>query len=138
MLDRKLTVAESSGWQCAQDSPEDFAGDAHRRVRSANTEEYLTWQTLHLQRASIRLYSPRTEVSDLVKLEVADAEQTWQRIPFNVKVTELPSAWMALDLEVDVPAGLDVHQFRLTLLKSELHELHQVQLGRVDFTGWTD
>lgn len=137
-LDRAKTSEASGGWEYATDLADEFFGDADRRVRKEQTEEYLVWEAPQLKGYSVSVYALQEDVARVVSLAVSEDGLRWLEAPYRVEVkaaSEGGRYW--LELVGEVSAATRVNYFKLTLLASD-GPAGDVQIGRVELTGWKE
>ncbi len=135
-VDRSKTSDESQGWTYATDLPEDVFGDADRKVRTADTQEYLTWEASDLVQAVVTLYAKEPNVRDVVRFHISPDGSRWHELHYELR-TDAPaeSGWYRLILSAEPPVETPISYFRVTL---QAGKNGSVQLGQVELKGLMD
>ncbi|HHT25849.1 MAG TPA: hypothetical protein GXZ82_01190 [Firmicutes bacterium] len=135
VFDRSLTSAVSAGWDYDTDNAASFFGDASRRVRSTENQEWLVWEAPRLLAAKIIVYATDEDVADQVVLAVSADQQQWVEVPYTLRCLEEPASGLhKLDLTAEIPDPDAVRYFRL-IVAAGRHSAKELQIGRVHLTG---
>lgn len=131
VYDRSKTALESEGWQYAT-SPADLFADGSRKVRVADTVEYLVWDTPFLREFALTVYARSEDVANSVSLAVSIDRVNWLSVPYSVEVVEnSPEGWKKLKLFGGGPHNIETMQFRLTF--RDYSPAEGLQLGEAVF-----
>jgi hypothetical protein len=135
VLSREMTVEASDGWTYDKSRPEDFDRDESRRVRVADSEEYLIWQAAGLENFAVTLYAQTPAAADFVRVAVLD-DAGWHSLAFVTEVEEsADSPWHRILVTGTIPQQTEVTQFRLTLLPG-IGTGSGIQICEVRLAGW--
>jgi hypothetical protein len=133
-IDLSQTIEESAGWQYSTGREDEFLGDDSRKVRQANTTEYLVWETPLLGEFSLALYAKETAIDDIVELAVSPDGQSWK--PVNHTRSDAGQSgqgWHKLMLAGDASGHDDIGFFKVTLRASAVPV--EICLGEAHFRG---
>lgn len=133
-VDVSQTAEESSGWTFSTGDSGDFLGDHDRKVRKANTDEYLVWETSHLLEATVTLYARSPLPDEMIRLSTSSDGVTWTPVDVNVREDGVSAAgWHRFVYHAPMEDSSKAHWFRLDVLATD-PEL-EVHIGRVEFSG---
>lgn len=130
-VDRSLTESASTGWTYA-DEPLPFDDDS-RRVRKADTDEYLVWRTENLHEFTITIFA-RDESLTNMRIRISTDGEEWEDTTFTVSVEEHAGGWYRLVARGRITSPLDAQWLRLELLQSG-RDPRGVQIGSVELLG---
>src|SRR5690625_1412061 len=83
---------QSEGWQYATDQQELHFSDPSRKVRVANTTEYIVWETPGLIDMQLDVYAEDLSFEDHLTLAVSDNGITWYDVKLEVdRVAQTPT-----------------------------------------------
>jgi hypothetical protein len=124
------TSEQSTGWSYATKRPEDFFGDAHRKVRQDNTTEHLIWETPKLVEFILEVYAREKQLDPAVLiLEGSSGDESWYVLTHSVAHTETsPAGWRKFVINGELPHDDPIQLLRLTLRQSDVYQ--EVQLGQ--------
>ncbi|MGI6543314.1 MAG: hypothetical protein ACOX44_09705 [Limnochordia bacterium] len=130
-MDMSVTSSTSAGWRYAADAAEEFFADADRRVRIADTTEYLVWETPQLRLISLTVYGKAATLLNSVQLFVSQDQETWQPVAFEESVEDGPSEWKRFTLHAET-VGMDADWCKVVVTAGSGMD---IQLGRAMFKG---
>lgn len=134
-VDQSKTSAESSGWAYATDNAPDFGGDGDRKVRSADTAEYLIWDAPALTSFEVTVYATKEDLSGIVGLSIFTRDSGWQAVAYDTDVEPLPATgWFAHRLTGTVDVDQGVEAFRLDVYPGGV-PFDEIQVGHVKLVG---
>ncbi len=136
LIDRSKTVEASSGWEYASGSHGELFGFASRRLRRANTSEYLIWNAPNLTHFSVDLLTTDpSSVREAVRLAVSPGGDVWIDVPFEIDADiSTKGGWHHVEIIGDLLPDTETRLLRLTLLESEIAATG-IEVGRVRLTG---
>jgi hypothetical protein len=134
VIDLSRTYEESAGWEYSTGRDDEFFGDISRKVRKANTAEYLVWETPLLDEFTLTVYVKDAAVGDIVELAVSSDGEDWQPVSYTVTETgRSTQGWHRLLLTGNAVEYDDVQFFKATLRAAE--DPVEIQLGEARFSG---
>ena len=117
-VDLSMTHTTSAGWDYADQSVKLF-GDGGRRVRRADTAEFLIWDTPQFHNATLTIYARSAEpdldlvldhVTGAVRLYLSQDLQadSWTPLAYSAKVLETASdGWYLIELDTETVIDAD-------------------------------
>lgn len=134
-VSRDKTMDLSPGWSHDASDPNSFFGDAGRRVRSEDTDEYLIWDADGLSEFAVTVYIQNSDDVNAISTLVLE-EGVWRNIPFQVDVRESNAmGWKKAVLAGDVGSGIHAEQFKVEV-RSGFAQGKEIQLGQLELSGW--
>lgn len=137
LVDLRETIDESEGWGYATDNPADFFGDADRKVRLADTTEYLVWEAHDLETVTFDIYArdPEAALRAISAAASSDGEN-WFEIQLSAASVEAsPSGWYKL---VVVGENRRPSEFVRFTIHAHGGPADAIQIGRVHLVGFRE
>ncbi len=118
-INRDQTSLASAGWGYATDAPEQFFGDAHRRVALTDGPEFLVWEMPSLHRFELTVYAQQPKLDGLLQVDVSPDGEAWSRVEYSVTQLEASeNGWFSLEVSGTLPDSAGAGFLRVTLLGS--------------------
>jgi len=137
LVDLRETIDESEGWGYATDNPADFFGDADRKVRLADTTEYLVWEAHDLETVTFDIHArdPGAALRAISAAASSDGEN-WFEIQLSAASVEAsPSGWYKL---VVVGENRRPSEFVRFTIHAHGGPADAIQIGRVHLVGFRE
>jgi len=132
---RSFTAAESAGWAFTEGDAHDFFGESIRKIRRADTEEFLQWDIAHLKKVEAVVFAQQADITDCVIISVAEVRDEWQTLDTIIEEKDISKAgWRKFTATAYVPPHIDVQQLRLTIPAGKI-AADQLQIGQVRMEG---
>lgn len=138
-IDLSRTLEESSGWTYATEHADNFFGDATRKVRKADTSEYLIWEASRLQDFEIVAYVKEDVALEAmlrahIEVDMSDEDGQWLPLDFSVAQESGDGPWVRTVIKGHTHRDVEDATFRL--LVKEGWPADAFVLGEVTLKGY--
>jgi len=135
IIDRSKTAETSAGWEYAASEQQVLSFDEGRRVRRADTKEYLVWETPKLQIVNLKIYAKKADLAGSVQLFASPDRASWQPLAYRSEVVEeLADGWLVISIRSEIgrqaQTGEPLNWFKLVF--RDYAPAAELQLGRAE------
>jgi poly(beta-D-mannuronate) lyase len=134
LINADLFKEKSPGWRYATGDAANFHDDNDRLVRSADTTEYLVWESTDVHRFEIAVYAKKLPLTDrTLVMSVSEDGKNWRDVTYRTDVFDSSATdFTRILVRGTVPTDIKASFVRLTI-HAGTFDGEDLQLGYVKF-----